>query len=296
VIDFSKPCESFEQACSEIVHLMGAFDGYRASEKWNRPGFYDRCTLGFVDGTVNRYKVLCERREVPFSADDRDEMFNLHMHELDFSVLYVSDAALVKGQNIICFERVRTRRLSDVRKHIWPTTYCSPMIGEIARASPMVFGAVRARVFTSRRRFVGTPRVLEDEGQMYCDLGKRIEPISDGDSDLMLTAAEAAFVRRYAWAVAIGTGDSPTIRVPVDKDSVKEIFRLRDAPEGKQRRAALLHFVTKHWKRSKSQAPTEDPAVFVREHLRGQTKFNWNGLTCEVIPPKYDVERLQAAQ
>ena len=33
--------------------------------------------------------------------------------------------------------------------------------------------------------------------------------------------------------------------------------------------------------------------VDVREHLRGQTKFAWNGLTCEVIPPKYSVANYQ---
>jgi hypothetical protein len=33
---------------------------------------------------------------------------------------------------------------------------------------------------------------------------------------------------------------------------------------------------------------------YLREHLRGATRFNWNGLLCEIKPSRYDIERATA--
>jgi hypothetical protein len=38
----------------------------------------------------------------------------------------------------------------------------------------------------------------------------------------------------------------------------------------------------------------QQESVRVREHLRGATRFNWNGLLCEIKPSRYDIERATA--
>lgn len=62
-----------------------------------------------------------------------------------------------------------------------------------------------------------------------------------------------------------------------------EMFESRDpGPEG--RRQALLGVVSKHWR---TIGTTDDLAfqTFVRKHMRGTMKFDWLGLSCEIIPP-----------
>lgn len=50
-------------------------------------------------------------------------------------------------------------------------------------------------------------------------------------------------------------------------------------------RSALVHWVEKHWRRRPDQ-DVDDPSalVEVRRHLRGEKRFVWNGLSCEVVP------------
>ena len=65
--------------------------------------------------------------------------------------------------------------------------------------------------------------------------------------------------------------------LPLDNLSqVKSLFALRDVPEGKQRRAALRHWVAKHLRRKPSNY---EEMVEVRKHLRGKTDFSWMGMS-----------------
>lgn len=98
------------------------------------------------------------------------------------------------------------------------------------------------------------------------------------------------FARDYDWCVHLGYAGCPTINFPTDPTGVLEVFRLRDLPEGKKRRDALLHWVREHWRRRRS-----DPTAFakVKEHLRGKTTFVWNGLQCLIKPAPFDLRRLE---
>jgi hypothetical protein len=63
-------------------------------------------------------------------------------------------------------------------------------------------------------------------------------------SRLMPVVAGFSLRRRYLWSVLIGEAeDEPRGRFVTDPLGVREVFRLRDVPPGKQRRAALLHWV-----------------------------------------------------
>jgi hypothetical protein len=69
------------------------------------------------------------------------------------------------------------------------------------------------------------------------------------------------------------------------------MFRLRDVPPGKQRRAALLHWVRAHWRQRRQTV--EADKVWIRAHLRGAWSYTWNGLQCQIEPSELDVEAAQ---
>lgn len=57
---------------------------------------------------------------------------------------------------------------------------------------------------------------------------------------------------------------------------LKELFSLRDIPDGYKRRAALRHWVARHTRRK----PTNpDELVEVRKHLRWKQDFKWFGIS-----------------
>lgn len=85
------------------------------------------------------------------------------------------------------------------------------------------------------------------------------------------------------WKVRLGYTGLPRITFNTDPDGVREVFRLRDVPEGRTRRAALRHWVSEHWRTFGDERPIE-----VRKHLRGKVDFTWNGLRCEIEPSLAD--------
>lgn len=96
-----------------------------------------------------------------------------------------------------------------------------------------------------------------------------------------------ALRQRYEWAVAIGLDNSPSVRFATDPTGMKEIFRIRDLPEGQDRRAALMTWVSDHWRQDRKEPDIER---YVRSHLRGTLAFSWRGMACEVLPSQYDLD------
>jgi hypothetical protein len=94
--------------------------------------------------------------------------------------------------------------------------------------------------------------------------------------------------QRYEWAVALGLDNSPSIRFATDPTGIKEVFRIRDLPAGRDRREALLNWVTQHWRQDRRDSDVE---VYVRKHLRGATAFNWRGMNCELLPSQFDIDK-----
>ena len=96
-----------------------------------------------------------------------------------------------------------------------------------------------------------------------------------------------AATRQEQWIVTIRRDNNPSMLFPTDPVGVREMFRFRDIPEGKKRRAALVHWVDEHYRRSHNDSSAQS---YVRKHLRGKTAFTWNGLHCTVKPPILDAE------
>ena len=70
-------------------------------------------------------------------------------------------------------------------------------------------------------------------------------------------------------------------RMPLETlGQVKELFKMRDIPDGRRRRVALRHWVASHMRRK----PTKpDEQVAVREYLRGAKDFSWNGIEGRIV-------------
>lgn len=100
---------------------------------------------------------------------------------------------------------------------------------------------------------------------------------------------------RYEWQVDVGEPGGASAMFPVSRAECADLFATRDALPGRSRRSALRHFVEKHARRRPDDVggPSD---VEVRRYLRGQTRFSWNGLDCEIIPPAYDAEAIEASK
>lgn len=101
-------------------------------------------------------------------------------------------------------------------------------------------------------------------------------------------AIAIALRHRYEWAVNIGFEKSPSVRIVTDPTGMKELFRLRDVTDGRDRRDALMTWVSDHWRKQRDDSDVE---TYVRRHLRGSRKFEWRGMECEIIPSQFDVEQ-----
>lgn len=109
----------------------------------------------------------------------------------------------------------------------------------------------------------------------------------DGDHTNNIQAVFGLIFQQYfKWKVTLGYEGFPHISLTCTPEGAREVFRLRDLPEGKMRRTAIRHWVGEHVRRKKS-----DPNEFVKvlDYLRGETVFTWNGLRCSIQPSRSDL-------
>jgi hypothetical protein len=122
-------------------------------------------------------------------------------------------------------------------------------------------------------------------GQWHDARGGRLEP---NDHYQPLLATSIALRQRYEWAVSLGLENLPSVRFATDPTGIKDAFRIRDLPEGRDRREALMTWVTDHWRMDRYDPEME---IYVRQHLRGTTKFTWKGMDCTLLPAIFDIEK-----
>ena len=65
---------------------------------------------------------------------------------------------------------------------------------------------------------------------------------------------------------------------------------MRNIPEGKQRKVAIVNFVKEHYRTIKGYNDNERE-VLIQKHLRGELKFNWRGLEVHITPSPYDLRK-----
>jgi hypothetical protein len=96
--------------------------------------------------------------------------------------------------------------------------------------------------------------------------------------------------QKSAWQVKMWYEGYPSIRIMSDVGGIKELYTSRDVPEDKLRKPTIRQWIKDHWR----EMPTDqEEETYVREHLRGATKFTWMGINCEVTPSIFDKEKEQ---
>jgi len=103
------------------------------------------------------------------------------------------------------------------------------------------------------------------------------------------TLAQSNFSRNH-WHAALNRPGNrfPRIVIPTSPTGCLDLFRSRDLAPGERRRSALRHWVNEHY-RERSTDPRK--LAYVREHLRGNQLFKWNGLDCELMVSAADIDK-----
>ena len=173
----------------------------------------------------------------------------------------------------------------------WPSgSLAFSSVKTAARLDARRFGASRwSRYMLHSRDVIAKPDGTSTSGQGICSLigGRWINAapatIAGGSPDRMPLALGLALAARYEWSVWLGYGDGPRVRFLSEPARAREVFRLRDIPPGRKRRAALRNWVEGHWRR---YGPDDGDRAWIKRHLRGAVDFTWNGLRCRIQPPE----------
>lgn len=104
-----------------------------------------------------------------------------------------------------------------------------------------------------------------------------------------------ALTNEYDWHVHIGLNVNvvPTLSIPSDPVSSRDIFKLRDIPAGKSRREALKHWVSGHVRQRMEPNYVES---YIWPYLRGAEEFTWSGLYCKIQPSAFDLRKAREYQ
>lgn len=78
----------------------------------------------------------------------------------------------------------------------------------------------------------------------------------------------------------------PSLTLLTDATGVKEFWKLRDIPEGKKRRSALLHWVESHFRKTRVDPDVES---YVRKHMRGSEDLTMGKFCAKITPSKKDL-------
>jgi hypothetical protein len=94
----------------------------------------------------------------------------------------------------------------------------------------------------------------------------------------------------YEWSIYIKEFDSIGLIIPIEPQLLSDIYKTSILKfEDKKR---MLHFVRDHYRRKIANS-NEDYSIYIQKYLRGEYKFDYRGFYCEMIPPKYDLNRVK---
>jgi len=115
-------------------------------------------------------------------------------------------------------------------------------------------------------------------------------------SELMATQVRfglgRSFCERYEWTAEFDVGGTfDSMALPIMPADAAVLFRTRDKFPGKARRSALINLVSAHRRRRKAPPDSQ-----VREHFRGATRFDRNGLAVTITPSVDDAERIDSGR
>lgn len=266
------------------------------------------------------YFSLCEMGEMPVLAQDYDApKEQLAWIGLPLSYFNGADLSLAYPDEMVGTARYERGYFTDVQAGDLQGVEWDVKLFLMPRGAPSpgcVYGAIRTRrvplsevrgMFQVRTGVVveySQVELMKDgtykPGRHYCEklngkwtvVGQPVrvwdDPLDDYQHGNVEMSKSVAFTRYYDWSVEIGWSGMPTIAIPTDPIGAREIFRLRDLPPGKSRRAALHNWVSGHFRQVR-QDPVEELKIL--PYLRGSLNFDWNGMQCRIHPSQYDLAR-----
>lgn len=117
------------------------------------------------------------------------------------------------------------------------------------------------------------------------------------DNDIILMAIkqismayQIALSLYYEWTIYIKEYDNIGIIIPIDPSVLSDMYKT--SLLNFDNKKAMIHFVRDYYRRKKA-LPNEDYSVYVNKYIRGENKFEFRSFKAEIIPPKYDLNRVK---
>lgn len=105
-------------------------------------------------------------------------------------------------------------------------------------------------------------------------------------------AAAMIWSSRRRWQVQFRIAPAaPALTFMTDIVGVREFLRFREAEDGAARRAAIIHWVSRHWRQNRHDPEME---IYVRKHLRGKQSVQWHGMTVKIIAPPEAINEVES--
>jgi len=192
-----------------------------------------------------------------------------------------------RNDNDITLSSVRTVNMKEVR-------------GYASRYSQYMVRMDHAQVFdnkilnaSSLWSWIGGAWVQSEVKTVHLKSGliERFNTTNSNEGLLINLSSSIALNQRYEWSASFSLIESPSIRFATDPTGIKDMFRLRDLPEGKDRRESLITWINDHWRQRRHDPDME---IYVRKHLRGATQFNWKDMNIELNPSQFDIDKRDA--
>lgn len=112
---------------------------------------------------------------------------------------------------------------------------------------------------------------IDDQGEIGEEPGRIVQ-----------VARGYEFNKPFDWFVDLHWSDRTSVRIPTDPTGIVAAFSDRPLAEGKNRRDALIHFVSGHYRKKRNDP---DALTWVRKHVRGKQEFVYGGIKCMVTVP-----------
>ena len=105
---------------------------------------------------------------------------------------------------------------------------------------------------------------------------------------------QLALTYYYEWSCYIRENENSIgIRIPIHPSSSKEVFIMRNIPEGNSRKKAIVNYVKEHYRKI-NNCNDQEVEILIKQHFRGELKFNWRGLEVHITPSQYDLKRIKS--
>jgi hypothetical protein len=249
-----------------------------------------RKSLGFLEAADYHarrgdYLLLDSATEKLISSDDKttplidadpEEHCKAMPWKIDIGVCYVKE-----GTHTLM-------RLTEVTKE----EVCSVCDPDLLRLVDRVFYLVSGGIMPEGIGFIPTVMGIRDKVVRDVTSPNQGGIYRDPDTEAIYaekerwrfnTCLSAAFTVHLRWHVAFGPEDGIRILMPTPPGGALKLFK--DRNKKGSRREKLRHWVEEHWRE------TKESLAFVCSHLRGQTKFEWYGLNCEILVSQEDLDK-----